>query len=98
MAIDTTGEFADRWAEDTGFFPGQQTLLDTYADSDDPYVAPFATQLSDGAKLVPVTEKWGAVQAEQIIQQMLLSILTGDKDVQTAADDAAAAMDGIFHE
>jgi N,N'-diacetylchitobiose transport system substrate-binding protein len=94
----TTGEFADRWAEDTGFFPGQQTLLDEYATSDDPYVAPFATQLSEGAKLVPITEKWGAVQAEQVVQQMLLSILTGDKDVQTAADDAAAAMDGIFNE
>lgn len=94
----TTGEYADRWSEETGFFPGQQSLLDGYTADDDPYVAPFATQLSEGAKLTPITEKWGAIQAEQVVQQMLLAILTGDKDVQTAADDAAAAMDRIFHE
>ena len=94
----TTGEYADRWSEETGFFPGQQSLLDAYAQNDDPYVAPFATQLSEGAKLLPITEKWGAVQAEQVVQQMLLAILTGSKDVQSAADDAAAAMDKIFNE
>lgn len=94
----TTGEFAERWSQDTGFFPGQQSLLEEYAGSEDPYVAPFATQLAEGGKLVPITEKWGAVQAEQVVQQMLLAILTGKKDVATAADDAAAAMDRIFHE
>ncbi|WP_130798137.1 sugar ABC transporter substrate-binding protein [Streptomyces otsuchiensis] len=94
----TTGDFADRWSEETGFFPGQQSLLAEYSTSDDPYVAPFAEQMSEGGKLLPVTEKFGAVQAEQVVQQMLLAILSGNKDVQTAADDAAAAMDRIFQE
>lgn len=94
----TTGDFADRWATETGFFPGQQTLLDAYTRSDDPHVAPFATQLDQGARLLPVTEKFADIQAEQIIPRMLLSILSGKQTVQDAADDAADAMNTIFTE
>ncbi|MDB1088601.1 sugar ABC transporter substrate-binding protein [Streptomyces sp. ACA25] len=94
----TTGDFADRWSTETGFFPGQQTLLETYTERDDPYIAPFAEQMAEGGKLLPITDRFGTVQAEEIPQQMMLSILTGSKDVQTAADDAAAAMDRIFQD
>ena len=51
----TTGEFAEQWGEQSGYFPGQASLLAETMESDDPLVAPFATQLVDGGGTVPVT-------------------------------------------
>ncbi|MDT0319063.1 sugar ABC transporter substrate-binding protein [Streptomyces millisiae] len=92
----STGEFASQWAESSGYFPGQQSLLEAVQQEDDPLVAPFARQMAEAGASVPVTEQYGAIQGEQVIPQMLQSILSGDKSVQQAADDAAAAMDQTF--
>ncbi|NJP69193.1 extracellular solute-binding protein [Streptomyces spiramenti] len=94
----TTGEFADRWTRDSGFFPARQSLLAGYAASDDPHVAPFARQLADAGKHLPVSERFGEVQAEQVVQRMLLSVLSGDRDVEAAAAEATEAMDRILRD
>lgn len=92
----TTGDFAAKWAEDSGYFPGQQSELEKIQQQDDPLVTPFATQMAEAGASVPVSEKYGAIQGEEIIPQMVQSILSGGKSVQEAADDAAEAMDETF--
>jgi N,N'-diacetylchitobiose transport system substrate-binding protein len=92
----TTGSFAREWAEASGFFPGQQSQLERIQESDDPLVAPFAQQMGEAGAGVPVTEKYGAIQGDQVVQRMLQSILAGDRSPQEAADEAAAAMDETF--
>ncbi|QAY73016.1 extracellular solute-binding protein [Agromyces protaetiae] len=93
----TTGEFAAEWADQTGYFPGQASLLDATLENADPLVAPFATQLVDGGASVPVTPKFGAVQAKKTTNTAIQAILSGQKSVQQATEDAAAEMDQIMN-
>ncbi len=88
----TTGEFAEKWGEQSGYFPGQKSLLETSIENADPMVVPFATQMVDGGASVPVTPTFGAVQAKKTTSAMMQAILSGTKDVKTAAADAAAEM------
>ncbi|WP_326599571.1 sugar ABC transporter substrate-binding protein [Streptomyces sp. NBC_01803] len=92
----STGEFGAAWADQSGYFPGQQSLLEQVLAEDDPLVAPFAEQMLEAGASLPVTELYGEVQGEQIVQRMLQSILSGDQSVREAADEAAAAMDETF--
>ncbi|MGP3970202.1 extracellular solute-binding protein [Streptomyces sp. 6N223] len=92
----STGSFARQWADESGYFPGQQSELEAVQQQDDPLVTPFAVQMGEAGASVPVTDTYGAIQGEQIIPQMLQAILSGEKSVQDAADDAAAAMDETF--
>jgi len=89
----STGEFATQWAEATSFFPGIDSLLAEAQASDDPLVQPFAQQMVEAGKSVPVTPAYGQVQARKTVQAMLQSILSGAKDVEQATADAAAEMD-----
>lgn len=93
----TTGGFAADWAGQTGYFPGQQSLLADSLASDDPLVAPFATQMVDGGGSVPVTPKFGAVQAKKTTNTAIQAILSGQKPVEQALTDAAAEMDDIMN-
>jgi N,N'-diacetylchitobiose transport system substrate-binding protein len=93
----TTGEFAEQWGEQSGYFPGQQSLLAETMESDDPLVAPFATQLVDGGGTVPVTPKFGAVQAKKTTNTAIQAILSGQKTVEQATSDAAAEMNEIMN-
>ncbi|WP_079032130.1 sugar ABC transporter substrate-binding protein [Streptomyces specialis] len=92
----TTGEHAAAWAEQSGYFPGQQSLLEEVQAANDPLVAPFAEQMLEAGTGLPVTELYGQIQGEQVVQGMLQSILAGDQSVREAADEAAAAMDETF--
>lgn len=93
----TTGEFAEKWGEQSGYFPGQTSLLEDTMSSDDPLVAPFATQLVEGGASVPVTPKYGAVQAKKTTNTAIQAILSGQKTVEQATADAAAEMDSIMN-
>ena len=93
----TTGEFAEKWGEQSGYFPGQASLLAETMASDDPLVAPFATQMVDGGASVPVTPKFGAVQAKKTTNTAIQAILSGQKTVEQAMTDAAAEMDEIMN-
>ncbi|MCW4456752.1 sugar ABC transporter substrate-binding protein [Microbacterium sp. MPKO10] len=94
----TTGEFAEKWGEQTGYFPGQTSLLEKSMGSDDPLVKPFATQMVDGGGSVPVTPTFGAVQAKKTVNAMIQAILSGQKTVDQATQDAADEMDSIMNE
>ncbi len=92
-----TGKFAAEWADSTGYFPGVESLLEDTLKSTDPLVQPFAEQMVNGGASVPVTPKFGAVQAKKTTNTMMQSILSGQKTVEQATKDAAAEMDEIMN-
>ncbi|WP_243233379.1 sugar ABC transporter substrate-binding protein [Microbacterium sp. CIAB417] len=94
----TTGEFAEKWADETGYFPGVQSAMEEALASTDPLVAPFAQQMVEGGASVPVTPNFGAVQAKKTTNAMMQSILSGQKDVATATEDAAAEMTELLNQ
>ena len=94
----TTGEFAEQWAEQTGYFPGVASAMEEALASTDPLVAPFAEQMVEGGASVPVTPNFGAVQAKKTTNAMIQSILSGQKDVATATKDAAAEMTDLLNQ
>lgn len=93
----TTGEFAQQWAEQSGYFPGQVSLLDETLESTDPLVAPFAEQFVDGGASVPAAPTYGSVQAKATTSTMMQSILSGDSDVAEASKAAAEEMTGLLN-
>jgi N,N'-diacetylchitobiose transport system substrate-binding protein len=92
----STGEFAQKWGAESSFFPGTTELLDQAAASSDPLVAPFARQMVDAGRSVPVTPLYGKVQGQKTIPTMMSSILTGAASVEQATSTAAAEMNQIF--
>ncbi|WP_460797060.1 sugar ABC transporter substrate-binding protein [Microbacterium sp. GXF0217] len=94
----TTGEFAEKWANETGYFPGVQSAMEEALASTDPLVAPFAQQMVEGGGSVPVTPNFGAVQAKKTTNAMMQSILSGQKDVETATKDAATEMTELLNQ
>lgn len=93
----TTGEFAQQWGEQSGYFPGQVSLLDETLASTDPLVAPFAEQFVDGGASVPAAPTYGAVQAKLTTSTMMQSILSGEADVATASAAAAEEMTNVLN-
>ncbi|MEU4365027.1 sugar ABC transporter substrate-binding protein [Promicromonospora sp. NPDC023987] len=93
----TTGEFAQQWGEQSGYFPGQVSLLDETLESTDPLVAPFAQQFVEGGASVPVAPTYGAVQAKLTTSTMMQSILSGDATVDEASTAAAEEMTNVLN-
>jgi N,N'-diacetylchitobiose transport system substrate-binding protein len=93
----TTGEYAQRWADETNYFPGQTSLLDKVIAANDPLVAPFAEQVSKGGRSLPVTPLWGAVEGAKTQSVMLQSIISGQATVDQATTKAATEMNSIFN-
>ncbi|SOD58525.1 carbohydrate ABC transporter substrate-binding protein, CUT1 family [Streptomyces zhaozhouensis] len=96
ISLMTQGEFAGRWAESSGYFPGRQSLVEEVRAAGEPLVAPFARQMLEAGASLPVTDRYGTIQGEQLLPRMLQSILSGEATVREAADEAAAAMDETF--
>jgi N,N'-diacetylchitobiose transport system substrate-binding protein len=92
----TTGEAATAWAEESNFFPGQASALEEHVTSDDPLVAPFAEQMLEGGRSVPVTPLYGQIQGAKTIEAMLQNILTERAGVEEAAGQAVTEMNEIF--
>ncbi|HYH32614.1 MAG TPA: sugar ABC transporter substrate-binding protein [Pseudonocardia sp.] len=91
-----TGEFAAKWAAESSYFPGTEELLNEAAQSSDPLVAPFARQMVESGRSVPVTPAFGQIQGNKTIAAMMRSILTGEATVEQATSTAAAEMNEIF--
>ncbi|MBK5247913.1 MAG: sugar ABC transporter substrate-binding protein [Actinomycetales bacterium] len=92
----TTGDDATAWAEESGYFPGQASALEAYVASDDPLVAPFAQQMLEGGRSVPVTGLYGQIQGAKTVEAMLQNILTERSTVEEAATEAVTVMNEIF--
>ncbi|MFT2815314.1 sugar ABC transporter substrate-binding protein [Leifsonia sp. A12D58] len=98
MDLMTTGDFATEWATQSGYFPGETSALDATVAGADEITKAFATQMVDGGASLPVTPKFGAVQAKKTTNAMIQSILSGEKTVEQASADAAAEMTKILNE
>ena len=92
----STGEFAAKWAQESSYFPGTTALLDEAVRSPDPLVAPFARQMAESGRAVPITPAFGQIQGDKTIAAMMRSILTGEATVEQATSTAAAKMNEIF--
>lgn len=91
-----TGDFAAKWGAESGYFPGTTALLDQAAKSPDPLVAPFAKQMVEAGRSVPVTPQWGKVEGKKTIPVMMRSILSGDANVEQATTAAATEMNQLL--
>jgi N,N'-diacetylchitobiose transport system substrate-binding protein len=91
-----TGEFAAKWAEESSYFPGTTELLNAAVQSPDPLVAPFARQMVESGRNVPITPAFGQIQGDKTVAKMMRSILTGEATVEQATSTAAAEMNEIF--
>ena len=94
----TSGEFFERWGEESGFFPAGVTEIEEYANSEDPLVQPFAIQLLEAGKSTPAVPAWSQVEAEGVIVKMQQDILNGNATVEEATDTAAEAIENILNE
>ncbi|MGI8416253.1 MAG: sugar ABC transporter substrate-binding protein [Nakamurella sp.] len=92
----STDKYADGWASQSNFFPGTKTLLDKSAKSSDPLVAPFAKQMVEAGKSMPVTPAWGQIEGAKVTTKMLQSVLTGKSSVADATKQATAKMNSTF--
>ncbi|WP_340562304.1 sugar ABC transporter substrate-binding protein [Streptomyces sp. GSL17-111] len=92
----TSERYAARWAEQSGYFAGRASLVEQAAEEGGPLVAPFARQMRDAGRTVPVTPAYGQIQGKKTLAQMMQSILSGRKSVEEAARAAAADMDRSF--
>jgi N,N'-diacetylchitobiose transport system substrate-binding protein len=92
----TTGEFADQWGEQSNFFPATLSSLEAVQAEEDPLVAPFALQMAEGGRTVPVTPLYGVIQGNKTMGSMLQSILSGDATVEEATETAAQEMNDVF--
>jgi N,N'-diacetylchitobiose transport system substrate-binding protein len=89
-------KYADSWAKSSNFFPGIKSLLDKTAKSDDPLVAPFAKQMVEAGKSMPVTPAWGKIEGAKVLTKMLQSVLTNKASVAEATKTAASEMNATF--
>ncbi|RCV50180.1 sugar ABC transporter substrate-binding protein [Marinitenerispora sediminis] len=89
----TGDEFARRWTEETSYFPGRQSQLAPFTESEDPLVSPFAIQMSEAGHGVPVTSAWGQVEGQRVVQTMVQAILSGDASVEEATATAAESIE-----
>lgn len=92
----STGEFAEQWGEESGFFPATSELLEGIAAEDEPLVAPFAKQMNEAGASVPVTPMWGQVEGAKVIPAMLQSVLSGQATAEEGLSTAADEMNEIF--
>lgn len=93
----TGDEFSMRWAEETGFFPGTIEGVDEFSASADPILEPFAVQLGEASRGVPVTPAWTQVEAEKVLVGMQQDILNGEATVEEATKSAADEIERILN-
>lgn len=93
----TTGDYAAEWASQTGYFPGQISLLEDTMENASDIEKPFAKQFVEGGASLPVSPSFGKVQAKATTNTMMQAILSGKKTVDEATTDAANEMTDILN-
>ncbi|MFJ9666754.1 extracellular solute-binding protein [Streptomyces sp. NPDC101219] len=81
--------------EAMGFLP---TFTDVreQAAADEPFLKPFVETLAAGTEFVPASPAWAQIDSSQVLPTMFQEIVSGKKDVDTAAGDAAKKMNEAF--
>jgi N,N'-diacetylchitobiose transport system substrate-binding protein len=87
-------EYQGKLAAGTGMVPGAST--DLSALDADP-ISKVMAEASKNGRSVPATPKWATIEAGQNpLNDMMTAYLTGAKDLDTATNDANAALDAAF--
>ncbi|MDT0381603.1 extracellular solute-binding protein [Streptomyces sp. DSM 42041] len=88
-------ETQERLFAEMGFLP---TFTDTRQQvaAEEPFVEPFVRTLDVGAKFVPATPAWSAIDASQVLPTMFQRVVSGKQDVPGATGAAARTMDEAF--
>ncbi|NED19057.1 extracellular solute-binding protein [Streptomyces sp. SID9913] len=100
LAVDLMKRLASKKAqgemfEAMGFLP---TFTDVreQAAADEPFLKPFVETLAAGTEFVPASPAWAQIDSSQVLPTMFQEIVSGKKDVDTAAGDAAKKMNEAF--
>lgn len=99
LAIDfvkevTGADFQKSMAE-AGNIPGDTKFLDV--KKDDPLVGVFFAAGSN-SRFTPTAPKWGAVETEKTLQNMLVSIFSGTKSVEDATKEASSKIEKTLND
>ncbi|MFE0423774.1 extracellular solute-binding protein [Streptomyces sp. NPDC058953] len=78
-----------------GFLP-TYTDVRTEVAAKEPFVKPFVDTLGAGTKFVPASSGWGQIDASTVLPTMFQEVVSGKKNVESAANDAAKKMDAAF--
>ncbi|GAA0493140.1 extracellular solute-binding protein [Streptomyces stramineus] len=78
-----------------GFLP---TYTDVRRDAarEQPFVEPFVRTLAAGARSVPATPAWAAIDAAQVLPTLFQEVVSGRRSVDAAAASAARKMNDAF--
>ncbi|MBD9735062.1 extracellular solute-binding protein [Streptomyces sp. H28] len=100
LAVDLMKRLASKKAqgemfEAMGFLP---TFTDVreQAAAEEPFLKPFVETLAAGTEFVPASPAWAQIDSSQVLPTMFQEIVSGKKDVDTAAGDAAKKMNEAF--
>ncbi|MFD9215714.1 extracellular solute-binding protein [Streptomyces sp. NPDC059544] len=91
----TSKETQGKLFDAMGFLP-TYTDVRARAATKEPFVEPFIDTLAAGTEFVPASPGWGQIDASLVLPTMFQEIVSGKKDVASAADDAAKKMDAAF--
>lgn len=61
-----------------------------------PFVKPFVETLNDSSKFVPASPGWSTIDASMVLPTMFQEVISGRKNVDDAAENAAKKMDEAF--
>jgi N,N'-diacetylchitobiose transport system substrate-binding protein len=100
LAVDLMKRLASKKAQGE-LFDGMG-FLPTFTDvrrqvaAEEPFVKPFVETLGAGAKFVPASPAWAQIDSSLVLPTMFQEIVSGKKDVDAAAGDAARKMNEAF--
>ena len=78
-----------------GFLP---TFSDVRGDiaRKDPFLKPFVRTLNDSSRFVPASPGWSTIDSQLVLPTMFQQVISGRKNVDDAAAEAAKKMDEAF--
>ncbi|MBZ6206724.1 extracellular solute-binding protein [Streptomyces olivaceus] len=100
LAVDLMKRLASKQAQGDlfdamGFLPTFTDVRQEVADRE-PFVKPFVDTLDAGTEFVPASPAWATIDSSQVLPTMFQEVVSGKKNVDAAAKDAAKKMDEAF--
>ncbi|MFE9772883.1 extracellular solute-binding protein [Streptomyces sp. NPDC005931] len=100
LAVDLMKRLASK--ETQGRLFDAMGFLPTFSDvrrevaAQEPFVKPFVETLAAGTRFVPASPAWARIDSSQVLPTMFQEIVSGRKEVDAAAEDAARKMNEAF--
>ncbi|MET8112652.1 extracellular solute-binding protein [Streptomyces prasinus] len=100
LAVDLMRRLASKKAQGELF--DAMGFLPTFSDvrqraaAEEPFLKPFVETLAADTEFVPASPAWAQIDASLVLPTMFQEVVSGKKDVGTAAEDAAKKMNEAF--